>query len=325
MTADRPVALRTFVRAHKFRGPLPGARLIVLGAVHGNEPCGSIAIERILQELACGELEIIAGQLTLVPVANRLAYELGTRNGDRDLNRNFAPTSTPRDNEDFIVNELCLLLAEHSVLIDIHSFSWQSSPMVLLGPDGSARDLQPFAFACDEEALAAHLGVGLALYGWLATNMQRAHRRGSSIQQCNGTTDYMRSVGGYAVTLECGQHTDPLAPELAYKAIRNALAHLRLIASETRQLKQEIELLRVYDVIDRHSVKDRFAREWNSFDRLYLGDAVAYRSDGTAVLSPADGFVVFPNAKAEPGTEWFYLAKPDPRILRKRRVWSNGK
>ncbi|KRQ11571.1 succinylglutamate desuccinylase/aspartoacylase domain-containing protein [Bradyrhizobium manausense] len=325
MTADRSVTLRTFVDAHKFRGPLPGARLIVLGAVHGNEPCGSIAIERILQELACGELEIIAGQLTLVPIANRLAYERGTRNGDRDLNRNFAPTSTPSDNEDFIANELCLLLAEHSVLIDIHSFSSQASPMVLLGADSSARDPQPFAFACHEEALAAHLGASRALYGWLATNMQRAHRRGSSIQYCKGTTDYMRSVGGYAVTLECGQHADPLAPELAYKAIRNALVHLRLIASETPQPKQEIELLRLYEVIDRNSKKDRFAYEWNSFDRLCLGDAIAYRSDGTAVLSPADGFIVFPNANAEPGTEWFYLAEADPAGVHKRRVCSNGK
>ncbi|MBB4264309.1 succinylglutamate desuccinylase/aspartoacylase family protein [Bradyrhizobium sp. CIR3A] len=325
MTADRPDALRTFVAAHKFRGPLPGARLIVLGAVHGNEPCGSIAIERILQELACGELEIIAGQLTLVPVANRLAYERGTRNGDRDLNRNFAPTSNPSDNEDFIANELCVLLAEHTILIDIHSFGWQSSPMVLLGQDSSARDPQPFAFACHEEALAAHLGVSRALYGWLATNMQRAHRRGSSIQYCKGTTDYMRSVGGYAVTLECGQHADPLAPELAYNAVRNALAYLRLIASKTPQPKQEIELLRVYEVIDKNSRKDRFVREWNSFDRLYLGDAVAYRSDGTPVLSPADGFILFPNTNAEPGTEWFYLAEPDPRALRKRGVCSKGK
>ncbi|MGY4601485.1 putative deacylase [Bradyrhizobium sp. GM22.5] len=317
MTADRANALRTLVTAHTFSGPLPGARLIVLGAVHGNEPCGSIAIERILQELECGELEIIAGQLTLVPVTNRLAYERGTRNGDRDLNRNFAPTLNPIDNEHVITNELCPLLAEHTVLIDIHSFGWRSSPMVLLGPDGSARDLQSFAFACHEKALAAHLGVSRVLYGWLTTNMQRAHRRGSSIQYCNGTNDYMRSVGGYAVTLECGQHSDPLAPAVAYNAIRNALAHLRLIASRTPQPSQEIELLRVYEVIDRNSRKDRLVREWNSFDRLCPGETIAYRSDGTAVLSSADGYILFPNASAEPGTEWFYLAEPDSRDLRK--------
>ncbi|MGY3146544.1 putative deacylase [Bradyrhizobium sp. USDA 3397] len=317
MMANRPAAFRTFVDAHKFRGPRPGARLIVLGAVHGNEPSGPIAIERILQELECGELELIAGQLTLVPVANRLAYKRGTRNGDRDLNRNFAPTSTPRNNEDVITNELCLLLAEHTVLIDIHSFSWQSGPMLLLGPQSSARDPQQFGLACDEEVLAGRLGVDRVLYGWLSTNMQRAFRRGRSIQHCKGITDYMRSIGGCAVTLECGQHTDPLAPVRAYNAIRNVLAHLKLIAAEPPPPQRKIQLLRMYEVVDRNSTKDWFAREWNNFDCLCRGDVIAYRSDGTSVISPTDGFIVFPNACADPDTEWFYLAERDPRVLSK--------
>ena len=36
-------------------------------------------------------------------------------------------------------------------------------------------------------------------------------------------------IGGSALTLECGQHDDPPAPEVAYRAIMNTLAHLRLI------------------------------------------------------------------------------------------------
>jgi hypothetical protein len=30
-----------------------------------------------------------------------------------------------------------------------------------------------------------------------------------------GTTEYMRSAGGYALTLECGHHADPAAPDVA--------------------------------------------------------------------------------------------------------------
>ena len=37
----------------------------------------------------------------------------------------------------------------------------------------------------------------------------------------------MRSIGGSALTLECGQHEDPAAPDVAYRAIVNTLAHLR--------------------------------------------------------------------------------------------------
>ena len=58
-----------------YAGERPGPRLIVLGAVHGNETCGARAIERVIAQLSAGRLAIVAGRLTLVPVANRKAYE----------------------------------------------------------------------------------------------------------------------------------------------------------------------------------------------------------------------------------------------------------
>ncbi|XLM20406.1 succinylglutamate desuccinylase/aspartoacylase family protein, partial [Chromobacterium piscinae] len=62
------------------------------------------------------------GRLTLVPVANPLAYRLGQRGGERNLNRNLAPNPSPQDYEDHVANWLCPLLAEHDVLLDLHSF-----------------------------------------------------------------------------------------------------------------------------------------------------------------------------------------------------------
>ena len=37
------------------------------------------------------------------------------------------------------------------------------------------------------------------------------------------------------------------------------------------------------------------------------------RGDGTAVVAPFDGVVVFPNADAQVGQEWFYLARDSTR------------
>jgi len=42
---------------------------------------------------------------------------------------------------------------------------------------------------------------------------------------------------------------------------------------------------------------------------------VAVRHDGHVVAAPADGRIVFPNSKAEPGHEWFYFAQPSGRRL----------
>ncbi|MFM7570724.1 MAG: succinylglutamate desuccinylase/aspartoacylase family protein, partial [Betaproteobacteria bacterium] len=77
------------LRVHQFHGLQPGPRLIVLGAVHGNEVAGVRAIERVLGEIESGALLILRGSLTLIPITNPLAHQLGTRSGDRNLNRNL--------------------------------------------------------------------------------------------------------------------------------------------------------------------------------------------------------------------------------------------
>lgn len=299
-----------------FAGARPGTRLVVLGAVHGNETCGTRAIERLTGELRAGALAIAAGQVTFVPVTNRLAYERGTRSGDRNLNRLLAPVAAPRDNEDRIANELCPLLAAHDVLLDLHSFRSEGPPFVLVGPEDNGGALQPFSQAGREEAIALRLGVGRAMDGWLDTYAAGAARRGSRAAYGVGTTEFMRSVGGCAVTLECGQHRDPEAPEVAYRAILNTLAHLRLVDAPEPAPAAAMEGLRLQVVVDREHAGDRFERPWRSFDRLARGERIATRHDGREVLAPFDGCVVFPDEHAEPGAEWFYYAQPHPRLTR---------
>ena len=95
-------AAPTALRIHQFAGLAPGPKLIVLGAVHGNEVCGTRAIERILAELDAGTLTITRGSVTFVPIVNPLAYQKGQRQGDRNLNRNLEVTSKPKDFEDHV-------------------------------------------------------------------------------------------------------------------------------------------------------------------------------------------------------------------------------
>jgi predicted deacylase len=303
----------TLFDTHVFHGDQPGPRLLVLGAVHGNETCGTAAIQRLLGQLAGGEVRITAGQLTLVPVTNRLAHERRQRVGDRNLNRNLQPSAQPRDNEDRIANELCPLLDAHNVLLDLHSFHSPGRPFVMVGPEDNHGALEPFALAAQEEALARSLGVDRAVDGWLETYARGADRRGGSAAYGMGTTEYLRAHGGYGVTLECGQHDDPAAPEVAYRAIRHALAHLGLVEEPARAARS-LETLRLVDVVDRNDPADRFDHEWSSFEPLRAGQTVGWRADGSAVTAPADGFIVFPNVNALPGTEWFYFAVPHSRL-----------
>src|SRR5678815_1136786 len=65
----RSVAMEPF-KSVCYNAVAPGARLIVLGAVHGNETCGTRGIERVIAELDAGSLELRAGRVTFVPVTN---------------------------------------------------------------------------------------------------------------------------------------------------------------------------------------------------------------------------------------------------------------
>ncbi|MFO7542408.1 MAG: succinylglutamate desuccinylase/aspartoacylase family protein [Thiobacillus sp.] len=305
-----------------FTGQAPGARLIVLGAVHGNETCGTQAIRRVIGEIESGQVTILAGNVTFVPVTNPLAYARHQRMGDRNLNRNLAPTDAPVEFEDRIANWLCPLLTQHDALLDLHSFHTGGKPFVMLGPEDNQGALEPFARAAEETALALHLGVHRFVEGWLDTYAAGVARRlaaGVSAREADvnygvGTTEFMRAHGGIALTLECGQHDEPAAPDVAYRAIHNTLAHLGLIAAPALAVTTDPEALKLYQVIDRNHADDQLAREWASFEQVSAGEVIGTRHDGTPVLARQDGYVVFPNPDAQPGQEWFYLAQRSSRL-----------
>lgn len=311
--------------AHSFTGQAPGVRLIVTGGVHGNEVCGPVAIRRVLADIEAGRVQISAGSVTFVPVTNPLAYALGQRTGDRNLNRNLSPTATPQDFEDRIANWLCPLLAAHDVLLDLHSTHAQNPAFAMLGPRDNAGPLQPFAHERAERALAAHLGVARFVDGWLEVYASGVKRRQARVAASTdpravalnhdvrygvGTTEAMRAAGGYAITLECGQHTDPASPEVAYRAILNSLVHLGLVvpceAAPQPEPVTAYEALSMVDVTDRLHEGDQFAQVWSSFNELKAGTLIGTRHDGRLVHAPADGRILFPDAKATPGNEWFY-------------------
>ena len=309
-----------------FTGPNPGPRLIITGAVHGNETCGTKAIHRVLDDIENKRLSIASGSVTFVPITNPLAYARGERAGERNLNRNLYPVPQPVDFEDHVANWLCPLLAQHEVLLDLHSTRAQNPAFAMLGPENNSGALQPFTHFEKERALARRLGVHRFVDGWLGTYAKGVERRvrdqaitGDNAKQHNplntdprygvGTTEYMRSVGGYAITLECGAHDDPSSPEVGYRAIVNTLAFLGISSSPVPKQVESYEALRMVEVHDKNNAGDTFSRTWASFDPLRKGDLIATRQDGTRLFAEDDGCILFPDALAEPGNEWFYLTK----------------
>lgn len=305
-------------RSIQFVGQKPGPKLIVTGAVHGNEVCGTQAIARVLADIDSGDLAIIAGQVTFVPITNPLAYAKRERNGDRNLNRNLSPTNTPSEFEDHVANWLCPLLARHDVLLDLHSTRASNPAFAMLGPANNDGPLQPFKHAVKERALARHLGCSRFVDGWLATYAAGVAKRvergdagafNSHARYGVGTTEYMRSVGGYAITLECGQHDAAESPAVGHRAIRNALSFLGLSNESPPAPVANTEMLHMVEVFDRLHVSDTFARPWASFTPVKAGDLIATRHNGSEIRAAADGCTLFPDPNGPVGSEWFYLAR----------------
>jgi len=319
-----PAPVDDHLRIHAFAALNPGPRLLVLGGVHGDETCGTEGIARVLAELDGGALRLARGELTLVPVANPLARRLQRREGERNLNRQFLPSDAPADHEARVTNVLCPLIARHEVLLDLHSFESQGEAFAMIGPRDNAGALEPFARADEEGRLARHLGTPIVVEGWLdiyaaglAQRAGGAEVGAAAVDFGRGTNEYIRSRGGYGITLECGQHRDPAAPEVAWQAIRRTLALLDMapLPPGLPPLPPAPRVLRLAAVTDRLHAGDRFVRDWATFDPVARGQTIGLRADGTPVRAEDDGVIVFPNAQALPGTEWFYFARPSERVL----------
>jgi hypothetical protein len=124
----------------------------------------------------------------------------------------------------------------------------------------------------------------------------------------------MRSTGGYALTLECGQHNDPAAPDVAYRAIMNTLAFLKVIDAPAPEpvAADQMEALSMVVVHDKMDKGDSFVRKWSSFDPVTKGQQIGVRADGTPVTSELDGRILFPDVNAGANQEWYYLTRANP-------------
>jgi predicted deacylase len=100
----------------------------IVGSIHGDEPCGARAIERLLIEKPAVEKPV------KLVVANEKALHRGVRYVDADLNRAFEDGGDPRDHEYGLARRLAEELAGCTVL-SIHSTQSHSRPFGIVNAD----------------------------------------------------------------------------------------------------------------------------------------------------------------------------------------------
>lgn len=310
----------TSIETVSFYGLHKGPRLIVTGSVHGNEPAGPLAIERLIEEFRSGKRQLLRGQVTFIPVVNALARHNDTRIGNRNLNRNFAESAIPQDNEDRVANVLCPLLRAHDVLIDLHSFNAQGQAFALIGPHDNDDNLEPFKHAKAEEVLVKSFGLPMVAYGWLpahekALEMKRQAGVTEDLASLHGvgTTEYMRFSGGYAITVECGQHLDPQGPQIGYNCVINGLMTLGMI----KKFQSNVSAPRVLEICDpilSQHPDDRLIKHFTAGEMVKTGEIIGKRADGSDIIMPYDGAIIFASLTAHRHEELCFLCKESDRL-----------
>jgi predicted deacylase len=260
-----------------------GPNVMVNALTHGNEICGAIAVDRLLRE----GVKPVRGMLTLA-FANVDAFErfdtrnpYSTRFVDEDLNRVWLPATLDgnrRSSELARARELRPFVDAADYLLDIHSMLEPSPPVMICGTlDKGIR----FAF-----------DVGIPVHVV------------SDAGHANGTR--MRDYGGFgdpasprnALLVECGQHWERAAADVAWQTTWRFLRTLGMVDAEAaaRQIDDVApvpqRLIRVTDAVVARSAAFRFARAFTGLEVVArAGDAIAY--DGEEVVrAPYDNCVL---------------------------------
>jgi succinylglutamate desuccinylase len=300
-----------------------GPTLVVVSGLHGNEPAGVLACQRVCELLDEGGLTR-SGRVLLL-VGNLAALRAGARYLNRDLNRAWTRAQIDAvrqdgygDAEDREQRELLGLLdvavqeARGPVyLLDLHTTS---------GPGA--------AFSTVADTLP-NRSVALSLPVPMVLGLE---------ELVEGTLhDYMGQHGVTTLAFESGQHQEPEAVDRAEAAVWIVLDTVGLtrdrdaprVAEGRRLLAQgHRHLPRAVEVRYRHPIAPgdffRMTEGFGNFQPVRAGEVVGRDRDGE-VVSPETARILMPLYQRQGSDGFFVVREFTPFWLRVSRVARRGR
>lgn len=207
----------------------------IVAAVHGDEPCGVRAIERLIED------DPPVQRPVKLIVANEAALDAGVRYLDTDLNRAFGDGVPAGAHEYDLAPRLAAEL-EGCVALSIHST--QSSD-------------DPFALVNTTHERAAAVCPYLSVAALVEIDMEEGR---------------LFAVDADLVELEAGRQGSDAAAENAYRIAREFLTATGVLAGET--LARELPRFRLEAPIEKPP-GDRYRVMAENFERVAAGEAFA--------------------------------------------------
>ena len=257
--------------------------------MHGDEPCGALAIQRIAGDFESRILTPAKGSVFLIH-ANPKATSLGRRHTPEgeDLNRLWSFDFTDRlrpeawGYEHHRAVELKEVLGDLDLFLDLHSAKTETPAFGV--SNGEA--------GIDE--IAQKIGISFVVESWY----------GLADKVIIG---FLKLAGVPALSVECGAHSDPDIPAKAHRIAMSFLRATGVIEDGRENHGGEARRVHVVETITRPSKEFHFGTPWTGFQRLEPGTLVG-RDRVTEIRAAQACYAVLPNEDVAVGEDVVYLA-----------------
>jgi succinylglutamate desuccinylase len=295
-----------------------GPMLVLLGAMHGNEPAGIYAIRRVLRLLEEEKAKNSAFEFkgsVIGLIANLEAYKQGVRFINKDLNRSwhyedyrhFINVSQEErsieqnqivDIIEEIRKEIHITSPESIVVLDIHTTSAYGGIFSIITDDPLSEKI----------AVELHAPVIKGMLDGIT---------GSSIHFFHGNN---MGIPTTAIGFEAGQHYDPSSIDVATSAIVNCMRTIGCVQPNDVENKHDDILLswsqflpKIAHYHSRYAVKDstifKMLPGYKSFDKIVKDQHLADDIDGP-VFAEVDAYLLLPLYQMQ-GEDGFFLIVED--------------
>lgn len=275
-----------FPDVYQFKADQVGSAVLIFGAIHGNEVCGTKALLRLKKEIEEGQLILKSGCLTFVPICNPKAFEENTRDIDVNLNRIFHHHEKPTLYEHYMANFLSPLIDKATVLLDIHSYTSDNKPFAIQKYNSKAHD-----------RLTSAIPLTYVLKDWLDLYKDKHDKNAHT------TNVEANAKGVAAITVECGLHDSGSSVDVAYHVIRSVLTEYGLIDYDVVKRPQTFVSFKQVFFFEQGA---KYTKPYKHLDRLKKDELIAIYPSGQEVRAQSDGYILLPNMGYYDGAEWFY-------------------
>ena len=278
---------------HQFDSGKPGPNVMISSVVHGNELCGAIAVDHMLQN----DVRPLKGKLSLafMNVDAYLSFDADNPSASRYLDEDFNRLWTKevltgnRDSTELRrARKVLPVLDTVDLLLDIHSMQTATTPLMMAGPLDKG---------CE---FARKLGIPEVVV------MDFGHKAGRRMREYEGFSDPESNKN--ALLIECGQNWEQRSADLAITASWRFLMMLGLVSEENAvaHLRTEPPFeQRIIKVSGPYTIRNSdfsFKEPYLGLEEIPSAGTVIANDGEIEVKTPYDNCVlIMPSRRQRPG------------------------